>query len=281
MTDLQILVVSNRHTAAGPKETERVCTALRQSGATVVEREFQTRSGSQAMADIPPETDLVVAIGGDGTIMHAAKCAAGRDLPVLGINSGKLGFLAGLEVNETDRLQALFTREYEIEERLLLDVTVDGDAGTHLAMNEAVVSRGALSRLVDLTVVSGGQDVMRYRADGVMIATPTGSTAYSLSAGGPVVDPSVEALLLTPICPHSLYARSYVFSAETELTVRPTASDGNTFLTVDGEREISLLPGQAVTVRRSAMTAKLIRLKKQSFYDILNHKLINRDGGRV
>lgn len=278
---MQILVVSNRHTAAGPKETERVCAALRQSGATVVEREFQTRSGSQAMADIPPETDLVVAIGGDGTIMHAAKCAAGRDLPVLGINSGKLGFLAGLEVNETDRLQALFTGEYEIEERLLLDVTVDGDAETHLAMNEAVVSRGALSRLVDLTVVSGGQDVMRYRADGVMIATPTGSTAYSLSAGGPVVDPRVEALLLTPICPHSLYARSYVFSAETELTVRPAASDRNTFLTVDGEREISLLPGQAVTVRRSAMTAKLIRLKKQSFYDILNHKLINRDGGRV
>ncbi len=281
MTDLQILVVSNRHTAAGPKETERVCAALRQSGAKVVEREFQTRSGSQAMADIPPETDLVVAIGGDGTIMHAAKCAASRDLPVLGINSGKLGFLAGLEVNETDRLQALFTGEYEIEERLLLDVTVDGNEETHLAMNEAVVSRGALSRLVDLKVVSGGQDVMRYRADGVMIATPTGSTAYSLSAGGPVVDPSVEALLLTPICPHSLYARSYVFSAGTELTVRPNAIDGNTFLTVDGEREISLQPGQAVTVRRSAMTAKLIRLKKQSFYDILNHKLINRDGGRV
>ncbi len=281
MTQLQILVVSNRHTAAGPKETERVCAALRQSGAEVIQREFKARSGSQSMADIPQGVDLVVAIGGDGTIMHAAKCAASRALPVLGINSGKLGFLAGLEVNETDRLQALFSGEYEIEERLLLDVTVEGSRDTHLAMNEAVVSRGALSRLVDLTVISKGQDVMRYRADGVMIATPTGSTAYSLSAGGPVVDPTVSALLLTPICPHSLYARSYVFSAETELTVRPTASDGNTFLTVDGEREISLLPGQAVTVRRSAMTAKLIRLKKQSFYDILNHKLINRDGGRV
>ncbi len=278
---MQILVVSNRHTAAGPQETERICAALRRHGAAVIEREFKTSAGSQAMPDIPSGTDLIVAIGGDGTIMHVAKRAAAQALPVLGINSGKLGFLAGLEVNEIDGLQALFTGEYETEERLLLDIAVEGTPDRHLAMNEAVVSRGALSRLVDLTVVSGEQDVMRYRADGVMIATPTGSTAYSLSAGGPVVDPKVPALLLTPICPHSLYARSYVFAADTELTVRPAAPDGNTFLTVDGEQEISLLPGQAVMVRRAAMTAKLIRLKQQSFYDVLHHKLINRDGGRA
>lgn len=276
---MQIWVVSNRRTAAGPQEVERICAALRRSGAFILESDFNALTAPQAMPEIPPKTELIVAIGGDGTIMHAAKRAAALNLPVLGVNSGKLGFLAGLEVHETDCLNALFSGGYEIEERLLLDVAVEGGQETHLAMNEAVVSRGALSRLVDLTVVSGGRDVMRYRADGVMVATPTGSTAYSLSAGGPVVDPTVPCLLLTPICPHSLYARSYVFAADTELIIRTAAPDGDTFLTVDGEREILLLPGQAVTVRRSALTAKLIRLKKQSFYDILNHKLINRDGG--
>ena len=141
------------------------------------------------------------------------------------------------------------------------------------------MSRGALSRLVDLTVCVDERDVMRYRADGVMVATPTGSTAYSLSAGGPVVDPRVPCMVLTPICPHTLYARSYVLPADSTLCIDTVNTKDSTFLTVDGETEVPLPLGGKVQVKRSALIARLIRLQTQtrSFYDVLDKKLI---GGR-
>lgn len=272
----KLLVVSNIHTAVSPQNVQRICEVLRECGAAVTAASFSPGEPLPAV-----NADIIIAIGGDGTIMHVAKQAAPLSIPVLGINGGKLGFLAGMEMDETYRLQALLDGAYDTEERLLLDVTVDGSQDTYLAMNEAVVSRGALSRLVDLKVTSGDGDVMRYRADGVMVATPTGSTAYSLSAGGPVVDPRVPCMLLTPICPHSLYARSYVLSADTVLHIDSADAKGDTFLTVDGETEIPLPAGGAVTARRSALTARLIRLQTQSFYDVLDKKLIGRDGGRL
>lgn len=269
-----IIVVSNIQTSVQPQEVARICDALRANGADVTKVDFA--SG----APLPAENaDVVIAIGGDGTIMHVAKQAAALGIPVLGINSGNLGFLAGMEMNEPHLLQALQSGAFETEERLLLDVQVDGGE-SYLAMNEAVVSRGALSRLVDLSVTCG-KDVMQYRADGVMVATPTGSTAYSLSAGGPLVDPRVPCLLLTPVCPHTLYARSYVLPADVELYVCTTARDGDTFLTVDGEAVVGLHEGAGVTLKRSELTARLIRLQTQSFYDVLHTKLIGRDGGQV
>lgn len=268
----KILVVSNIHTAVSPQDVQRICQVLRVCGAEV------TASSFSAGEPLPVvDVDGIIAIGGDGTIMHVAKQAAHFGIPVLGVNGGKLGFLAGMEMDETGRLQALVDGAYDTEERLLLDVTVDGSEDTYLAMNEAVVSRGALSRLVDLTVTCGEKDIMRYRADGVMVATPTGSTAYSLSAGGPVVHPEVPCMLLTPICPHSLYARSYVLPADTTLYIDTTDTKGETFLTVDGETEIPLPQSGAVRVCRSAFTARLIRLQTQSFYDVVEKKLI---GGR-
>ncbi len=267
-----VVVVSNIHTAVSPQDVQRVCEVLRGYGAEVTAASFSPGEPLPAA-----KADIVIAIGGDGTIMHVAKQAAPLHLPVLGVNSGNLGFLAGMEMDETGRLQALIDGAYETEERLLLDVTVDGSTDTYLAMNEAVVSRGALSRLVDLTVTCGEKDVMRYRADGVMVATPTGSTAYSLSAGGPVVDPQVPCMLLTPICPHSLYARSYVLPADTTLFIDTADTNGETFLTVDGEIEIPLPQSGCVQVQKSAYTARLIRLQTQSFYDVVEKKLI---GGR-
>lgn len=270
-----IVVVSNIHTAVSPQDVQRICEALRACGADVTAATFSPGEPLPA-----GNADGIIAIGGDGTIMHVAKLAAPLQLPVLGVNSGKLGFLAGLEMDETPRLQALIDGAYDTEERLLLDVTVEGNADTYLAMNEAVVSRGALSRLVDLKVTCGEREVRRYRADGVMVATPTGSTAYSLSAGGPVVDPRVPCLLLTPICPHSLYARSYVLPTDTALHIDTADTRGDTFLTVDGETEVPLPMGGVVTVKRSRFVARLIRLQTQSFYDVLDKKLIGRDGGR-
>ncbi len=271
----RIAVVSNIHTAIKPQDVARICEVLRGCGATVQEMQF---CAGEALC--VENVDCIVAIGGDGTIMHIAKQAASLSVPVLGINSGKLGFLAGMEMDELHLLQDLVDGKYITEERLLLDVTVKGVDKSYLAMNEAVLSRGALSRLVDVAVTSGEREIMCCRADGVMVASPTGSTAYSLSAGGPVVDPQVPCLLLTPICPHSLYARSYVLPAQTELCIRTTDGRGETFLTVDGEMEVPLTTDGMVYVKRSNLTAKLIRLQERSFYDVLDKKLIGREGGR-
>lgn len=274
---MQITVVFNTNTTASHQDVMGICNTLRDMGAAVRQIAFSTTSRLPMIEDIPSDTDVVVAIGGDGTIMHVAKRAAALNLPILGINSGKVGFLAGMEIrDDASCLRALTTGDFSVEERLLLDVTLQNAGKHYLALNEAVVSRGGLSRLVDLQVQSDDGAVMRYRADGIMIATPTGSTAYSLSAGGPVVDPRVPCMLLTPICPHSLYARAYVFPAEAAFQVRTVSAHGETFLTIDGETAIGVPADETVAVRRSVLTARLIRLKQQSFYDILDSKLISR-----
>ena len=235
---MRITVVNNQKAQASLAEVQRICDVLRVFGAQVTQHTLQPSEDlTGAVCDAP---DLIVAVGGDGTIMHVAKHAAQFELPVLGINGGHLGFLAGMEIGDPEVLRLLFDGTYTVEERMLLEVTPQAHNTSYLAMNEAVVSRGALSRLVDLTVTGDSGEAIRYRADGIMIATPTGSTAYSLSAGGPVIDPQVSCLLLTPICPHSLYARSLVFSAQTTLCVQAANGQKNTFLTVDGEVEIPL-----------------------------------------
>ena len=220
--------------------------------------------------------DMAVAIGGDGTIMHVAKAAASI-CPVLGVNAGRLGFLAGMEPNELDALPALLTGDYTVEERALLEITVEDESQTLLAMNEAVLARGGLSRLLDIQVTAGDNQVLSCRGDGIIVATATGSTAYSLSAGGPVVDPAVDCLLLTPVCPHSLDSRSRVLPTHVTLCLQATAADGGeVYLTVDGEQNIPLPPSRRVSVRRSDATAKLIRLTDTTFYDGLRHKLSDR-----
>ena len=211
--------------------------------------------------------------------MHVAKAAAAADCPVLGINAGRLGFLAGMEPDELDGLEQLLSGHYAVEERALLEITVHTAAGDHtlLAMNEAVVARGSLSRLVDVTVTAQERVIMTCRGDGIIVATPTGSTAYSLSAGGPVVDPAVACMLLTPVCPHSPDSRSRVLPAHIPLTLQATAADGEqAYITVDGEQNSPLSAADTVTVRPAAATARLIRMTDTDFYECLRHKLSDR-----
>lgn len=229
----------------------------------------------EALAD----TDIAIAIGGDGTIVHVAKAAATVGCPVLGINAGHVGFLAGLEADELDSLPALLDGAYTVDERALLAVTVHTDGGdiTRYAMNEAVISRGGLSRLVDVMVTADGGEVLSCRGDGVIIATPTGSTAYSLSAGGPVVDPTVDCLLLTPVCPHSLESRPRIWPATVTLTAEATAADGDpAYVTVDGEESIPLAPHDTVSIRRAEKAVRLLQLRRDSFYQRLRRKLSDR-----
>ena len=224
--------------------------------------------------------DVVIAIGGDGTIIHSAKEAAAYGKPVLGVNVGRLGFVAGLETNELDRLERLISGDYFVEERMMLEVVLrrEGREESYYALNDAVLSRGALSKILDFRVLLNNANVGDYRADGLIVSTPTGSTAYSLSAGGPVIDPALRCLLLSPICPHSLFTRPVVFGEGSRLRIQASSSEEgvNCYLTVDGQVAIPLQNDEPVRCRAAARTAKLLKLKNTNFYEVVNHKLAER-----
>ena len=257
-----------------------VCDRLRALGASL--RTVETTCGLPAAADLIEAmrgSDVAIAVGGDGTIVHVAKAAAMTDCPVLGVNGGRLGFLAGAEPTELDGLAALLSGAYAVEQRALLEITVHTADGSRsvLAMNEAVLSRGSMSRLVDVSVAANGCELLVCRGDGVIVATPTGSTAYSLSAGGPVIDPAVDCILVTPVCPHSLDSRSRVLPGGITLQLQAIAADGDdAFITVDGEENIPLAATDRVEVRRAEIVTRLIRLTDASFYDGLRCKLFDR-----
>lgn len=224
--------------------------------------------------------DTVITIGGDGTIIHAAKHAAAAAKPILGINLGRIGFVAGLEIDELDKLKHLISGDYKIENRMMLKVTVHtgGDTREIYALNDAVVSRGSLSRMVDLSVSYTGNKVTQYRADGLIVSTPTGSTAYSLSAGGPVIEPEMRCMVLTPICAHSLFSRSVIFGPNEKLSISASTRDGegNAYLTVDGETSVLLREEDVIDILPADICVRLIKLKNKGFYEILNEKLSER-----
>ncbi len=230
------------------------------------------------MESVYAQADILIVLGGDGTILEAARRAAQRNTPILGINLGRLGYMAELELNEIDLLDKLLFGEYELEKRSMLRVELR-NAGGDLrsfcyALNDAVISNGSVSRMIDLELSEGGIPVTTYRADGLIIATPTGSTAYSMSAGGAIVDPRVECFCVTPICPHSFAARPMIFSDSSTLEVRNIcAREKMLYLTVDGRINFELYRNQTVHVTKSEMQTSLIRLKKCGFYRKLRQKM--------
>lgn len=224
--------------------------------------------------------DLCIAIGGDGTIMSLAKAAALYGKPVLGINFGRLGFMAGLEPIRAEDITKLIKKEYRISKRMMLEITVKRSGNEiydFYAFNDAVISRGSLSRIIDLSVSLDNNKISHYRADGLLLSTPTGSTAYSLSAGGPVIDPKMNCILLTPICPHSLFSRSVLFSDTSSLIVRAENTDNDEiFLTVDGQDSLRIYPQDEITVKKADIHAELIMIKNKNFYEILSDKFNER-----
>lgn len=227
-----------------------------------------------------PVSDIIIAIGGDGTIIHAAHYAAENEKPVLGINAGRLGFLAGLEKQELELLENLISGNYTIDKRMMLKVChYIGDelVSEHFCLNDCVVARGLSLRLCEIETFSNGRKIRDYLADGLIVATPTGSTAYSLSAGGPVVDTAIESLILTPICSHSLFSRSMIFEPDTVITVSVKNTDISLpVFSCDGEIGISLSSESKIEIRRANRVAKIIKIKADSFSDILSHKMIER-----
>lgn len=223
-----------------------------------------------------PNAELVICFGGDGTILHTAKAATRRGIPLLGVNIGTMGFMAELENTELEKLAQLASGDFRIDRRMMLDVTVqrDRDIIFHdICLNDVVVTKGAVARIVHLAVDCDGVQAMECGGDGVIIATPTGSTAYSLSAGGPIVEPEARNIIVTPICAHDVGSRCIVTSDKRVITVKMVRNARrNAYLSVDGGKAVRLNMGDVVTVRKSDLETKLLRLKDTSFFDVVTAK---------
>lgn len=223
------------------------------------------------------EAELLIVLGGDGTLIRAATMVAPMQVPIVGVNTGHLGFLTEIEnMDIFEHLEQFLDGKYIIEERLMLTARVER-AGQQLleltALNDAVVSKGPRARLVHLGLSVGERHVARYPADGVIVATPTGSTAYSLSAGGPIVSPTVDVLLITPICPHTMNSRTMVVAGSEQVSIIVMESPGEVGLSADGSDPITLYKGDIVRVSRAPYSALLVRRPTYSFYDVLRQKL--------
>lgn len=242
------------------------------------------KEGTFADLDVRPLTqelrsaDLLITFGGDGTILHLAKLAALNKVPVLGVNTGSLGFIAELELAELDTLRRLSSWDFQMENRMMLDVSVLRNGRTiytNLGLNDAVIREGPISHVIHLRIESDGHHLADIAGDGVIIATPTGSTAYSLSAGGPVVEPDAEAMVVCPICTHNMRFSSYVLSPKHTLSIR-TERNGRkpVYLFVDESRGFALRSDDEVQVRRSKYALKLVRLTEKSFCEIFAKKML-------
>lgn len=220
--------------------------------------------------------EMVICFGGDGTILHMAKAATRKGIPILGVNIGTMGFMAELESTELDKLAKLADGNYTLDSRMMLDVTVqrDRDILFHdICLNDVAVTKGAVARIIHLAVGCDGVRAMECGGDGIIVSTPTGSTAYSYSAGGPIVEPEANNIIITPICAHEIGSRSIVASDKRVITVEMVQNARrNAYLSVDGGRAVRLNLGDVTTVKRSKLETKLVRLKDRSFYDVVSAK---------
>lgn len=224
-----------------------------------------------------PRLDAAIVLGGDGALLRAARLLAARAVPLLAVNVGRLGFLTELEHVHLDaHLPRLLQGDYDVEERMMLRAVLQraGDViDEHVALNDAVVNRGTFARIIRIQVTIESELVLDYSGDGIVVATPTGSTGYSLSAGGPIISPRVSSLVLTPICPHALASRSVIVDPADEVTVRVTASHPDIMMTIDGQVGIDVASGDEIKLTRAAAGVRLIRFGPDRFYRELRERL--------
>jgi NAD+ kinase len=232
---------------------------------------------ARELAAWPELIDLIIVVGGDGTILRAARDLAHWEIPILGINVGHKGFLAEIEVEQMDRyLQYLLSGRYDYRERMMLEAIVrrgGKEQARHLALNDIVISRGPFSRIIKLDTYINGEYLESYSGDGIVVASPTGSTGYSLSAGGPIINPALELLIIIPICPHSLYNRAVIITGSESVELKVGSGQSQAVLTADGQVGLTLEDNDAITVRRAAQKVKLVRFADNSFYRLLRQKL--------
>ena len=243
------------------------------------DRLLEEESGAAALTpEVVPSLELLLTLGGDGTLLRGARVVAHGRTPVLGINLGHLGFLTSAAPEEMERaLSMWFAGEYALDERMALAIRFSredgGDGGEHLALNDAVLHKGGAARVIRLLVSASGEEVGTYSADGIILSTPTGSTAYSLSAGGPIVSPSVHCIVATPICPHTLAVRPLILSAAEQVTVEVLSPSEELILTIDGQESANLIPGDRLVAERADKPLYLVRFPGQTFFSTLRRKL--------
>lgn len=233
-----------------------------------------------SLEELYSQSDVVIVLGGDGTILNIARQAAKYNVPLFGINLGHLGFLAEAEISDMYlSLEKITQGNYYIEKRMMLEACVEdgGDEMKELrALNDISITKGMLSRMISFSVYINDSFFELYSADGIIISSPTGSTAYSLSAGGPIVSPDLNVLIITPICPHTLHNRSIVVSEKDEIKIEICKENSEVVLSVDGQDSYKLSPGKTVKVRSSGCVTNLVKLKQRSFFDVLRRKISER-----
>ena len=222
----------------------------------------------------------LIVIGGDGTILGVAEGASKRQIPILGVNLGRLGFLADIEPYEIEEaLEKLISKQYEIEERMMLRATIvsaDGSRNIFHALNDVNITRGSFARLVEFEICVNDQLSDIYPADGVIVATPTGSTAYNLSAGGPIMVPQASAYVVTPICPHTIYSKSVILCDQDKVRIKTLEETKDMALSLDGKLKMYLTSEDEVYIERSPYVAQLIKISNRKFFEILREKIVER-----
>ena len=285
---MKIILSSNPYRDRGLRAALEARRILEQAGSqTALCLPFVPRKGEKvelprklelsSLEEELPGADLLICFGGDGTILHAARDATLHGVPILGVNMGSVGFMAELERGELPLLAAIPQGNFTIQERMMLDVAVYRGGrvlSRDLALNDAVISKGSIARVAEMEVLADQIPVTALSGDGVIIATPTGSTAYSMSAGGPIVEPTSRCIIVTPVCAHKLAARALVLDQNRVVTVRlPKGSRKHLYLSVDGGKAVRLTGGDRVEVRRSDYSTRLALLSERSFYQLINQKL--------
>ena len=285
---MKIVLSSNPYRDKGLRVAMEARRVLEHAGAqTVMCLPFQPKKGDRL--DLPrhlslsmlekelPTADLLICFGGDGTILHAARDATLHNIAILGVNLGSVGFMAELERSELPLLAPLAHGMYTIEERMMLDVKVlrgDRVISQDTALNDAVISKGSMARVAEMEVLADRVKVTSITGDGVIVATPTGSTSYSMSAGGPIVEPTSKSIIVTPVCAHQLVARAMVLAPERVVSVQlPRGNRKYLYLSVDGGKAVRLTGGDRVEICRSERATQLVRLADRSFYEVINQKL--------
>lgn len=281
---MKVAVIPNLDKYGSAEVVEKLATILKDNGfeAYIPDNICATGFIHLTEDELFKTADVIITIGGDGTIMRYAKRAALDNKPVIGINAGRMGYLANIEQNELDLIAKLKTKEYVIEKRMMLSVGVYENGkliNEYNALNDAVITSGFISRIIDISA-SVGKDAVNYRADGLIVSTPTGSTAYSMSAGGPIIDPLTESFCITPICSHSLSAKPILLGSYNTIKLKAFSKKRtDIYLTVDGRKVASMKPHTEVIVKRSEKTVQLIRLNNRSFFKTLSYKF--KDGRSV
>ncbi|MBE6911633.1 MAG: NAD(+)/NADH kinase [Oscillospiraceae bacterium] len=265
--------------------TKKVAAFFKENGVAVSISE-EVEGAESAGAKVEPfdeavkDADLVISFGGDGTLLDTASRVSSLGIPVLGINIGRIGYMAEIESHEIEYLQHILDGDYKVEERMMLDISVrrgNEVVFEDVALNDAVIFKSGVSWTIDMDIYADNMFISRYSGDGVIVATPTGSTAYSLSAGGPIIDPLARNITITPVCTHALTAKPIVLFYKRVINIIPhNKKDKASAVSADGGKEFELLNGDVLTIKMSDTKTKLIHVKNNNFYDVLYTKLSDR-----